>query len=220
MGSGTSEEIKKVYQEIQKNFVKKAESGLGSNKSPSTNKETTPKAFKYDLGKVEQKLGIDVKSEEPLKILFAHDNGKEYYTVMAHKLADLVGQHPKIEKIVDYNIWGKGERTNPAEINNREKKMVQEADLIVRLIPPATKAGGRNEGAIREINKGINANKPILEIYMSGARDSPNRGLREKNYNKKVEVHLKEKQVLLNGFREGLNEVSKKGFLEKKIDLK
>jgi hypothetical protein len=173
--------------------------------------------FQYNIEKVQKVMGITIESSQKLKILFGHDNGKGYYTTIAHKLADLVGHHPQIENIVDYKVWGQNEKTSSIEINRREINMVQQSDVVVRFIQPSSKSDGRKLGAIREINKAINAGKPILEIYLSGAHDSPFRSLREKNYTNRVEVHLKEKQVLLKGFLEGMKILQEKGLLPYKI---
>ena len=82
--------------------------------------------------------------------------------------------------------------------------MVNLSDALVRLIAPTSKIGeSRHEGPIREIRKAINICKPIFEIFYQGARDSPNRSLREKNYKYRIPIYLKRGESLQKAIRRG-----------------
>ena len=91
--------------------------------------------------------------------------------------------------------------------------MVKEANLVVRVVPPSSRTGKRNEGALNEVNKAINAGKPVIELFERGAKDTPNRPLQQKNYGKLVQIHLKDGESLHSGFQRGLAELKKKGAL-------
>ncbi|QEE16834.1 hypothetical protein DSAG12_02664 [Promethearchaeum syntrophicum] len=150
--------------------------------------------------------------KKPLKIMVAHDNKTPGHTTKAHKFSERLDKDSKYKTIHDQKKWKKGEKTSPTETNEREKQMVKDADVVVRIVPPSSKTGEkRHEGAKREIRKAIRQQKPIIEIFEKGARNSPNRNISEKNYKKKTEVHLKPKENLETGFKQGIKDLNKKG---------
>ena len=144
---------------------------------------------------------------KPVKILLAHDNRLDYHTDKAHRFAEWMDQKKEFKVLYDKQFWQKGEKTSITETNRREREMVGETDIIVRLIHPPSKSGEqRHEGAQREFRKGMRAVKPIIEIYYMGARDSPNRPIQEKNYRFRISIHLKRGELLEKGIQRGLNE--------------
>jgi len=144
---------------------------------------------------------------KPIKILLAHDNRLDYHTDKAHRFAEWMDQKKEFEVLYDKKFWEKGEKTSITETNRRERKMIEKADLILRLIHPPSKSGEqRHEGAQREYRKAMRAGKPIIEIYYMGARTSPNRPIQEKNYKYRIPIYLKRGERLEKGIQRGLNE--------------
>ena len=144
-------------------------------------------------------------------VLVAHDNRLGYATTKAHKLAEKIDKMKGFKSIVDKHNWSPSEKTSPTETNNRVKKMVKKADIVVRVVPPSSKMGEkRHDGAQSEIRKTIKASKPFIEIFERGARDSPNRSKQEKNYSKRIPVHLKSREHLEKGFKKGIEKLDKK----------
>ena len=93
--------------------------------------------------------------------------------------------------------------------------MVQEADVIARIIQPPSKTGEkRHDGALSEVRKGIKASKPVIEIYERGARESSTRSIIEKNYNKRVKINLREGETIDKAFKTGIEKLKKKGLLK------
>ncbi len=62
----------------------------------------------------------------------------------------------------------------------------------------------------------IYAGKPIIEIYMGGAKNSPNRSIIETNYKNRVEIHLLPGQSIEKGCYKSLDELRKKRIIKKK----
>ncbi|MFX1366909.1 MAG: hypothetical protein ACFFAH_11210 [Promethearchaeota archaeon] len=155
-----------------------------------------------------------IEKKRPINVLIAHDNRLGYATNKAHKFAERISKDKNYNVILDQEYWKSKEITSPTETDRREKEMVKKADVIARIIPSPSKTGqSRHDGAQSEIRKGIKASKPIIEIFERGARDSPNRPLSEKNYSKKVPIHLKSKETLDKGFHEGIEKLEKKKLL-------
>jgi len=151
------------------------------------------------------------------KVLVIHDNKIGYGTTKAHKLAEKIDKMKGFKSILDKHHWKPGEKTSPTETNNREKKMVKKADIVVRVVPPSSKTGEkRHGGAQSEVRKTINASKDFIEIFERGARDSPNRSIQEKNYSKRIPVHLKSGEHIEKGFKKGIEGLIKKGKKKKK----
>lgn len=151
------------------------------------------------------------RSKRPTKILVAHDNKTDGHTTKAHKFAERIDKMPDFKTIVDKDVWRKGEKTSSSETDKREKDMVKKADIIVRIVASPTKTGRkRGEGAQREVRKAIYAGKPVIEIFEPGAKDKPNRPESEKNYKKRVPIHLKPFQPLESGLKEGIKQLEKK----------
>ncbi|MBA7578100.1 hypothetical protein ES708_19956 [subsurface metagenome] len=150
--------------------------------------------------------------KKTIKIMVAHDNKTPGHTTKAHKFSERLDKDPKYKTIHDQKKWKKGEKTSLTETNNREKQMVKDADIVLRIIPPSSKTGEkRHEGAKREIRKAIRQEKPIIEIFENGARNSPNRNITEKNYKRRAEIHLKPKENLETGLKRGIKDLNKKG---------
>lgn len=151
---------------------------------------------------------------EPINLLIAHDNRKDWHTTKSHNVAEELDKDPQLNVIYDKQYWNHGERTSPSQTDEREKEMVQKTDVIIRIVPPSSITGTRNEGAQREIRKGINAGKPVIEVYERGARDTPNRSIQERNYNKLVKIHLKSGEHLKSGIKRGLEELKRKNIID------
>lgn len=150
-------------------------------------------------------------TKKKIKVLIAHDNRLGYPTSKAHKFAERLAKDKDIDVILDKDYWNPKEKTSKTETNRRETKMVKKADVVVRIVPPPSKTGQpRHPGAEAEVRKAINASKPVLELYERGSRNSPGRNIREKNYRKREEVHLKEGETLDKAFNQGLKELKKK----------
>ena len=157
---------------------------------------------------------FQVEKKQPINVLIAHDNRLGYSTTKAHKFAERLAKGRDYNVIIDKDIWKSREKTSPRETDKREKEMVRKADVIARIVPPPSKTGqNRHGGAQSEIRKGIRSSKPIIELYERGARDSPTRPLSEKNYNKRVPVHLKTGETLDKGFKVGIEELKRKRHL-------
>jgi len=153
----------------------------------------------------------------PKKVLVIHDNRLGYGTTKAHKLAEKIDKMKGFKSILDKHHWKPGEKTSPTETNNRERKMVKKADIVVRVVPPSSKTGEkRHEGGQSEVRKTIKASKPFIEIFERDARDSPNRSKQEKNYSKRIPVHLKSGELIEKGFKKGIEGLIKKGKKKKK----
>jgi len=172
-----------------------------SKKKPSTKKKsTTPR-----------KTPAKKRSPAKKKVLVIHDNRIGYGTTKAHKLAEKIDKMKGFKSILDKHHWKPGEKTSPTETNKRERKMVKKADIVVRVVPPSSKTGEkRHEGGQSEVRKTIKASKPFIEIFERDARDSPNRSKQEKNYSKRIPVHLKSGEHLEKGFKKGIEELNKK----------
>ena len=154
------------------------------------------------------------KKSKHIKVLVAHDNRLGPSTTKAHKFAEKISKDPNFETILDKEYWNPMEKTSKTETNRRETEMVNKSDVVVRIIPAPSKTGQpRHEGAKSEVLKAMRASKPVLEIYERGSRDSPNRPVSQKNYGKKVEVHIKEGETLEKAFKTGIKELKKKGLL-------
>ena len=161
------------------------------------------------------KPSIIQKIAKPLIILVAHDNKIEYQTIKAHKFAEQLDKNPNFKTIFDEKVRASKENISRTEINKREKEMIKEADVITRIVPPESITGQRRSiGVLAEIRKAIHAGKPIIEIFERGARDSPKRPLIEKNYKKRVAIHLQLGEPLSKGFKRGLDELKKKKILD------
>ena len=170
-------------------------------RSPAKKKSVTPKK-------------APAKKNPPTnkKVLVIHDNKIGYGTTKSHKLAEKIDKMKGFKSIIDKHHWKPGEKTSPTETNNREKKMVKKADIVVRVVPPSSKTGEkRHEGAQSEVRKTIKASKDFIEIFERGARDSPNRSKQEKNYSKRIPVHLKSGEHIEKGFKTGIEELNRKG---------
>ncbi len=155
------------------------------------------------------------KKSKATKVLIAHDNRLGYSTTKAHKFANRIDKNKDFKVIYDKDYFNPGEKLSPTEINKREKEMVQEADVIARIIQPPSKTGEkRHGGALSEVRKGINASKPVIEIYERGARESSTRSIIEKNYNKRVKINLKEGETIDKAFKTGIEKLRKKGLLK------
>jgi len=164
--------------------------------------------------KTSKRKPSSIKSK-PIKVLVAHDNRLGYSTTKAHKFADRIDKNKDYQVIYDKDHFSQGEKLSSTEINNREKQMVQKADVITRIIHPPSKTGERrHDGAISEVRKGINASKPVIEIYERGARESSTRSVIEKNYKKRVKINLKEGETIDKAFKTGIEELKKKGLLK------
>ena len=173
---------------------------------PAKKKHTTPK-----------KTPVKKRPPTNKKVLVIHDNRIGYGTTKAHKLAEKIDKMKGFKSILDKHHWKPGEKTSPTETNNREQKMVKKADIVVRVVPPSSKTGEkRHEGAQSEVRKTIKASKPFIEIFERGARDSPNRSKQEKNYSKRIPVHLKSGEHIEKGFKKGIEGLNKKGKKGKK----
>lgn len=154
------------------------------------------------------------KSKKKIKVLVAHDNRLGPSTTKAHKFAEKISKSPNFETILDKDYWNPMEKTSKTETNRRETVMVKKSDVVVRIVPAPSKTGQpRHDGAQSEVLKAIRASKPVLEIFERGARDSPNKPLSQKNYGKKVEVHIKEGETLEKAFKTGIKELKKKELL-------
>jgi len=155
-----------------------------------------------------------IEKKKAIKVLIAHDNRLGSSTTKAHKFAERIGKNKEYDIIIDKNRWKLKEKTSHTETNKREKEMVSEADVIIRIIPSPSKTGQeRHKGAQSEIRKAIKASKPLIEIYEKGARDGPGRPLAEKNYGKREEVHLKPGETLDKAFTEAIEKLKKKKLL-------
>ena len=140
----------------------------------------------------------------PINILIVHENRLDYHTQKAHRLADWMNKTSEFNPIIDMDYFDRNKNYSKHQINEIEKFMANLAKIFVRLIAPSSKLGeSRHEGPLREINKGINAGKPIIEIFYQGARDSPNRPLREKNYKYRIPIHIKRGESLQKAIRRG-----------------
>ncbi len=150
-----------------------------------------------------------------IKILIAHDNRLGYSTTKAHRFADRIDKDKNYKVIYDRDYFNPGEKLSSTEINKRERVMVQKADVIVRIIQPPSKTGEkRHDGALSEVRKGINASKPIIEIYERGARESSTRSIIEVNYKKRVKINLKEGKTIDKAFKTGIEKLRKKGLIK------
>lgn len=142
--------------------------------------------------------------KKPINILIVHGNRLDYHTQKAHRLADWMKKTSEFKPIIDRDYFDRNKNYSKYQINEIEKTMVNLSDALVRLIAPTSKIGeSRHEGPIREIRKSINIGKPIVEIFYQGARDSPNRSLREKNYKYRIPIHLKKGESLQKAIRRG-----------------
>lgn len=151
------------------------------------------------------------KIKKPVKVLVVHDNKTKSHTTKAHKLAKRLEKDPNYKVIYDKEVWKKGEKTSSTETDRREREMVKKADVVARIVPSPSKTGSkRNIGALREVRKAIRAGKPVVEIYEKGGKTSSNRATYEKNYGKRVPVHLKPGEKLVTGFKKGMREIQKK----------
>lgn len=149
------------------------------------------------------------------EVLIAHDNATPGHTDKAHALADELDKDPRFSTVQDRDMWDRGEHTSSSEIDNRERKMVDKSELVVRIITAPSKTGQeRHEGAEREVRKAIHANKPIVEIFENGAHESPDRSQYDLNYTKRVAIHLQPGQHLMTGVKLGIKELKKKGVLK------
>jgi len=152
---------------------------------------------------------------KPIKVLIAHDNRLGYSTTKAHKFADRIDNNKDYKIIYDKDHFNAGEKLSSTEINRRERDMVQKADVIARIIQSPSKTGEkRHEGALSEVRKGINASKPVIEIYERGARESSTRSVIEKNYKKRVKINIKEGETIDKAFKTGIEKLKKKGLLK------
>ncbi len=188
-------------------------------KKPATTKKLPTKKRPPTKKKPATTKKLPTKKRPPTdkKVLVIHDNKIGYGTTKAHKLAEKIDKMKGFKSIIDKHHWKPGEKTSPTETNNREKKMVKKADIVVRVVPPSSKTGEkRHEGAQSEVRKTIKASKDFIEIFERGARDSPNRSIQEKNYSKRIPVHLKSGEHIEKGFKKGIEELNKKGKKKKK----
>jgi len=143
-------------------------------------------------------------------IAVLHDNKKDWHTTRSHKFAKDINELSEYNSMYDRLKWDLGEKTSSTETDRREREIIRDSDMVVRVVPPSSKTGKRNEGAQRELRKAINSSKPIIEIFERDARDSPNRPVQEKNYHKLVQIHLKSGEHLTSGFRRGIKELKRK----------
>ncbi|MHA1251610.1 MAG: hypothetical protein ACTSRP_16585 [Candidatus Helarchaeota archaeon] len=162
---------------------------------------------KYNLKK-------NTKKDLPLRILLAHDNDVKYHTKRAHRLARQIDKNPKIEVIYDEKIWKPNEKTSHAENIRRERMMVKMADITIRIVHSPAKTGeNRHAGAVREILETIHHKKPIIQIFEPGARNSPFRTPRERNYQKKLDYYLEKGESILPAVYKGIKEMEKRGYI-------
>ena len=146
------------------------------------------------------------------KVLIAHDNWVYRHTARAHRLAKQLDKDPKIEVLYDKKMWKEGEVTTHGENVRREKEMVNRADLTIRLVHSPSKTGEpRHQGAIRETLETMHQKKPVVQIFESGARDSPKRTYLERTYQHKLNKYLKPGESLPRTALESITEV-KRGF--------
>lgn len=142
--------------------------------------------------------------ETPIKFLIVHENRLDYHTQKAHRLAEWMNKTSEFRAIIDTDYFDRNKNYSKHKINEIEKFMADLAKAFIRLIPPSSKLGeSRHEGPLREINKAINAGKPVIEIFYQGARDSPNRPLRERNYKYRIPIHIKRGESLQKAIRRG-----------------
>jgi len=145
------------------------------------------------------------------KILLAHDNRTPLHTSKAHSLAKSIDNDSNYEVIYDQKVWLKGEKTSLKENQMREKKMVKESDVVVRIVPNPTKTGTpRNKGAVREIQEAQRQNKPIIELHESDATESKYKPKSEKTYHNRVAYFLKPYERLKTSFYKGIKRLRRK----------
>jgi len=150
---------------------------------------------------------IKEETKKPINILISHENRIDYHTQKAHNLAKILRETSEFNPIIDTDYFKQKEKVSPTEINRREKIMVKISDVIVRLVSPSSKTGeSRHEGPVREVRKAIYSNKPVIEIFYQGAKDSPNRPPQEKNYKYRIPIYLKRGESLQKAIRRGWNE--------------
>ncbi len=142
--------------------------------------------------------------KKSINILIIHGNRLDYHTQKAHRLADWMRKTSEFNPIIDKDYFERNKNYSKYQINEIEKTMANLSKAFVRLIAPTSKIGeSHHEGPIREIRKAINAGKPIIEIFYQGARDGPNRSLREKNYKYRIPIHIKRGESIQKAIRRG-----------------
>lgn len=145
------------------------------------------------------------------RILLAHDNWVYKHTARAHRLAKQLDNDPRIKVYWDEKTWKKGEVTTHAEDLRREKKMVGRADMTIRLVHSPLKTGeDRHKGPVREILETMHQGKPVIQIFESGARNSPKRTFLERSYQRKLDIHLKEGESLPGAAYKGIAKVKRR----------
>ena len=151
--------------------------------------------------------------------MIAHENRKGFWTSDAHKLARLLAKHPNIEVVVDFNVWKSyQEHTSDRETNTRVKGMVKKADVVLRFIPP-TQGDERHDGPRLEVNKARYAGKPIGEILIGGARQSPDNSLKGSSSEKYYQYNLQKGEPRLAGVHKVLKHFSDNGVLPDNIKI-
>ena len=149
-------------------------------------------------------------SEDNKKVLVIHDNKIDEFTTKAHKIGEIINEMKGYEIVIDKDHWNPGEKTSATETNNREKKMVKEADIAYRLVAPTSKTKeSRHEGSIREVRKVIKVSKPLIEHYFQDAKDSPNRPIPEKKYKRREVIRTKKGEHIKKKIQESLDNISK-----------
>lgn len=142
----------------------------------------------------------------PVAILFTHDNRIKNDISRFYKLIKLPEKENMVKIYYNEMEW-KSEAKK--KILQKEKLMIQEADVIVSVVSP--RPGEKSHILVQsEIRRAMHAHKPIIEIFERGIENYRIEPSVDEKYGKKILIYLQPKETILDGVKRGMKELRKK----------